>query len=276
MIVDSHSHVSLYWYEPVETLLFQMEQSNVDKAVLVQMWSELDNSYQAECARRFPDRFASVVMVDTASPTAVDALKRLVDEGAKGVRMRPLTRSTGPDPFALWRAAEQLGISASCVGSPAAFASAEFEQTIQEVPNLPIVIEHIGEILPADPGYDAADAERIFALSRFDNVYIKIHGLGEFAVRNRRPSDGFPFMKPVPDLITRAYSSFGAQRMMWGSDYPPVSKREGYANALKFARQELAHVPDTDRDMIFGDTAAALYGFESSERQQLKAGTGRA
>lgn len=276
MIVDSHTHVSLYWYEPVETLLFQMERSKVDKAVLVQMWSELDNSYQAECARRFPDRFASVVMVDTESPTAVDDLKKLVDEGAKGVRMRPLTRSTGADPFALWRAAEALGISASCVGSPAAFASAEFEQTIQEVPNLPIVVEHIGEILPTDPDYDPAGAGRIFALSRFDNVYIKIHGLGEFAVRNRRPSDGFPFLRPVPDLIARAYASFGAHRMMWGSDYPPVSKREGYANALKFARQELAHVPNSDLEMIFGGTAAALYGFDSLAAPQLKAAIGQA
>ncbi|MCI0144077.1 amidohydrolase family protein [Arthrobacter bambusae] len=275
MIVDAHSHVSLSWYEPVETLLFQMDQSNVDKAVLVQMWSELDNGYQTECVRRFPDRFASVVMVDTESSDAVSDLKRLADEGAKGVRMRPLTRSTGNDPLALWRAAEKLGISASCVGSPNAFASEEFEQAIREVPNLPIVIEHIGEILPADPGYDPAVADRIFNLSRFDNVYIKIHGLGEFAVRNRRPTDGFPFLRPVPDLITRAYSSFGANRMMWGSDYPPVSKREGYANSLTFARRELAHVPEHDLNMIFGGTAASLYGLGSASELPLRSGSGR-
>ena len=33
VIVDTHCHVSPYWYEPVETLLHQMNSNGVDKAV---------------------------------------------------------------------------------------------------------------------------------------------------------------------------------------------------------------------------------------------------
>lgn len=264
MIVDSHSHVSLSWYEPVESLLFQMDRNGVDKAVLVQMWNERDNTYQVECVQRFPDRFTSVVMVDVESPEAVDQLERAVAEGAKGVRLRPLTRSAGADPLALWRTAERLGINVSCVGAPEAFASEEFEAVIRELPGVPIIIEHIGELQPAADSYDPAVAERIFALSRYDNVYMKIHGLGEFAVRKKGTADGFPFVMPIPDLLPRSLKSFGANRLMWGSDYPPVSRREGYANSLKFVMQELDHISAKEKALIFGGTAAALYSLETS------------
>jgi L-fuconolactonase len=41
--VDTHCHVSLSRFEPVETLLFQMDTYGVDKAVLVQHGGEYDN-----------------------------------------------------------------------------------------------------------------------------------------------------------------------------------------------------------------------------------------
>ena len=49
VVVDTHCHVSAYWYEPVETLLYQMTTNGVDKAVLIQM-SQVriyDNSYRS-------------------------------------------------------------------------------------------------------------------------------------------------------------------------------------------------------------------------------------
>ena len=76
-IVDSHCHVSQDWYEPVESLLFQMEQNGVDKAVLIQMGGQYDNAYQFECVRRFPKRFSSVVGVNTDRQDAPRILERL-------------------------------------------------------------------------------------------------------------------------------------------------------------------------------------------------------
>ena len=65
-IVDSHCHVSRTWYEPVEVLLFQMERNGVDHAALIQMQGQFDNRYQQECVKRYPGKFASVVVVDGA------------------------------------------------------------------------------------------------------------------------------------------------------------------------------------------------------------------
>ncbi len=64
MIVDSHCHVATNWWEPVESLLFQMDRFGVERAVLVGDYAEPNNEYQSRCVRRFAGRFASVVVVD--------------------------------------------------------------------------------------------------------------------------------------------------------------------------------------------------------------------
>jgi L-fuconolactonase len=56
-----------------------------------------------------------------------------------------------------------------------------------------------------------------------------------------------------------AYEAFGPNRMMWGSDYPPVSGREGYGNALRFTMDQLAAKGPDARALIFGDVARRVF-----------------
>jgi L-fuconolactonase len=259
-VIDSHCHVSPVWYEPVEVLLFQMERNGVDHAVLIQMMGQANNDYQFECVRRHPGRFANVVIVDTNRPDAPQALERLAAQGASGVRFNATTRSPGSDPLAIWRAAARLGLSISCGGSASAFASDDFARLIQEVPQVPIVVEHLGSV--NHPVADLSEEEarrKVFGLARFSNVYLKIHGLGEFAPRALPVTEPFPFKTPIPPLLEQAYDAFGAGRMMWGSDYPPVSGREGYGNALRLTMEQLATKSQADRDQIFGGTALTVF-----------------
>src|SRR5919202_3696972 len=115
-IVDSHTHVAQSWSEPIETLLFEMDRNGVDQAVLIQMGGQTENSYQAECVRRYPGRFASVGIVDTQHPDAERALERLAEERASGVRFHLPVCSPGDDPLVIWRAAARLGLPVSCGG----------------------------------------------------------------------------------------------------------------------------------------------------------------
>ena len=240
-IVDSHCHVSPTWYEPVETLLHQMDHNGVEQAILIQMMGQVNNDYQTECVRRFPGRFASVVIVDAQRPDALTTLEHLAAEGASGVRLNPTTRSPGDDPLAIWREAARLGLSASCGGNTDAFISDAFREVIQSVPNLPIVMEHLAAVNHPDGDQAKVEARRkAFDLARFPNVYIKIHGLGEFCRRAMPVREPFPFERPIPRLLEQAYEAFGPRRMMWGSDYPPVSGREGYGNALRLTMAEFA------------------------------------
>jgi L-fuconolactonase len=56
-----------------------------------------------------------------------------------------------------------------------------------------------------------------------------------------------------------AYEAFGPGRMMWGSDYPPVSGREGYRNALQLTMERLQSKSEGDRRLIFGEVALKVF-----------------
>ena len=49
-----------------------------------------------------------------------------------------------------------------------------------------------------------------------------------------------------------AIEAFRPNRVMWGSDYPPVSSREGYAHSLEYPMQYLSNLSEEDRAWIFG------------------------
>jgi L-fuconolactonase len=262
-IIDTHCHTSPHWYEPVESLLYQMDQHGVACAVLVQLQGQYDNSYQLACQQRYPGRFVSVVLVDTNDPSAPAALEQLAAAGARGVRLRAGTRSPGTDPLAIWRKASELGLSVSCSGNSDDFVAERFAEVCEAFPTLPIIIEHLGGLKVTEQGLPPVETQqRIFALARYPNVYLKIHGLGEFCRRNQPVTTPFPFDRAGLALLHGAYDAFGPHRLMWGSDYPPVSGREGYGNALHLPLAELADKSEDERALIFGGVAARVYGLE--------------
>ena len=260
VIVDTHCHVSPAWYEPAESLLHQMDANGVEHAILVQMHGQTSNEYQFECVHRFPDRLASVVLVDSESPDAVGQLERLAERGACGVRLPATARSPGEDPLAIWRKAAQLGLPVTSGGASTGFASEAFAQLVQGLPDLTVIIEHLGSSNAPDGEPAPYEIRRkVFALSRYSNVYIKVHGLGEFCRRALPVTEPFPFEEPIPPLLDMAYEAFGPGRMMWGSDYPPVSAREGYRNALQLTMDQLVSKSEGDRNLIFGGVALRVF-----------------
>jgi L-fuconolactonase len=260
IIVDTHVHVALHTYEPVEILLTQMSYNDVAKSVLVQSTTTTDNTYLIECMRRFPGRFSLVCRVDVGSPSALEDLKRWHREGAESVRLRNFHRSPGDDPLAIWRQAAALGMPVSVGGLTEGFASAEFFGLVESLPNLKFVIEHLAgmgiyaisdytDVKPSD-----AQFRQALQLARYPNTYMKIHGMGEFC------PPPFPYREIAP-YVQMAYDAFGPQRMMWGSDYPRVALREGYRNALRFTMEQMTFCSQADLEWIFGKTALSLWKF---------------
>ena len=166
----------------------------------------------------------------------------------------------------IWRKAAELGMVASVMGTVEAYAAPDFEAIIKELPNLKIVIEHLGGVGAffgpgrADKTIPYDTYKSVLALSKYPNTYIKIPGLGEFCARPMPFRQPFPFAE-VPPLIQMAVDAFGAGRCMWGSDFPPVAAREGYRQALEHPRDQLKDLNQADKEMIFGGTAATLWKF---------------
>jgi L-fuconolactonase len=260
MIVDSHCHATPVWYADIDALVFELDRNNVEHAVLVQIGGYFDNEYQFDAVAKHPGRFANVVIGDYTKPDAAENLAKLANRGVSGVRISAPTRSPGDDPFAIWKAAAKLGLSITTGGRSADFTNPEFAQIVEAIPEVPVVIEHLGSTdNPNDDPVGVEVFEQIFSLSRYPNTYIKIHGLGEFTKRTPFPSGPFPFDRPIRPLLDMAYDAFGPQRMMWGSDYPLVNSREGYQRALHLTMDELASKSDEDRAWIFGKTAMKVF-----------------
>ena len=145
----------------------------------------------------------------------------------------------------------------SSLGGVEQFASAEFEGVVAAFPNMPIIIEHLAGVRTgAEPPY--SEYKKAIALAKYPNTYIKVGGLGEISERPAVLESGFKF-DHTPPLIEMAYDAFGPRRMMWGSDYPPVSGREGYRNALEGVAKHPALKDPDDRDWVMGRTAQELF-----------------
>lgn len=258
-IVDTHVHASPIWYEPVETLLAQLERNGVARAVLIQQGGQFDNRYLLACVARYPDRLSAVVLVDTQQPDAGETLARWAEQGAIGVRLRAEERSPGDDPLAIWRQAAALGLTISCIGDAADLADPGFQAVVEAVAAVPLVIEHMGHMArPGGVSATAAQQEAILALAAYPHCMMKFHGLGEICARPM-PFREFPFDRTNTDLFDRALGAFGTQRLMWGSDFPPVSGREGYTNALHWPLAHFAQQPDADLAALFGGNARRVF-----------------
>jgi len=261
-LIDAHCHASPLWFEPVESLLFQMDRNGVERAALTQVLGQFDNSYQQECVERFAGRLASVGAVDPADPAAPEQVREWAEQGMVGLRLRPEARSPGGDPLAVWRAAADCGLAISCGGASANLLDDAFSALVGEFPSMPFVIEHLGGWTRPDCNREQQTWEGILSLSRHPNVLLKIPALGQLV--SRQVGKPLPKAPPVLDpaggaILMEALEAFGAARLMWGSDFPVVSSREGYANALSWTRDLFAGRSEDDIAAIFGGTAERIF-----------------
>ena len=125
-------------------------------------------------------------------------------------------------------------------------------------PDLRMVIDHLAKPPIASGEYDAWKAE-MTAAAQYPNVYAKVSGLNTAAD---------PEAWTAADLVEsigHALEVFGAERLMFGSDWPVAILAGDYAkvwNETNEALNELG-VQDADRSAILGDTAATFYRIES-------------
>ena len=258
-VIDSHAHTSELWYEPVETLSAIMGNHYVDRAILIPYGGNyIEDRYELACARQFPEKFAAVVQVDLKQPEALDSLDVLVKKGASGIRLRPGEYCPGADPLAVWRKANALGLAVSSLGSIDTYSSGDFITILEKFTDLKIVLEHLGGAARTksnpEPNYPMFG--NVLALAKYPNVYIKLPGFGEFTPRPYPMKN--PAFDQTPSVIKMVYDAFGPQRMMWGSDFPNCSTREGYRNALQYP-MKIHYFSDEDRKWIFEKTALSVF-----------------
>ena len=258
--VDTHCHSSRSWFEPLEVLMMHMERNGVDKAVLVQHRGQYDNSYLLDGARDNPGWFAVTGFVDTALSDAPETLTAWHAKGMQSVRLATPGKRGERDNTSTWRKAAELVMPVSTPSNAEEVTEKRFLQLIEELADLPIILEHYGFLGLAEERWEEGYRE-LLLLARYPSVYMKIHGFGEFMPRPF-PAREPPFdLAMAPDYIDRAITAFGANRLMLATDYPPSAAREGYGNVVALLREYLTRWSTAEQETILGKTAERLFGF---------------
>ena len=239
-----------------EMLLDQMAANGVSKTVLVQVihyrW---DNRYVAHVIRQYPDKFMAVGRVDPEDPAAPDDLSRWTEEeGLHGVRLSPSVDASG-DWFAgplmdpLFARAESLGVPLLLLTRPPRLA--DLRPLLQKHPELDVVIDHMADVSPEDK----EGRKALVDLAQFPRVYVKISHTWSVS------SEGYPW-RDTHDLVQEVYDGFGAQRIMWGTDWPVCLSAAEYAQTLTAVRDEMAFFTRADLEWVLGKTVLRLWPFE--------------
>ncbi|WP_195763884.1 amidohydrolase family protein [Pseudoduganella rivuli] len=122
----------------------------------------------------------------------------------------------------------------------------------QRYPELPIVIDHLAK--PAMQEEPAAqwlnDMDRLAALP---NVHCKLSGMVTEAGPGWTTGQLRPYAHHVLDV-------FGAERVMWGSDWPVIRLAADYGAWVKASDVLLAHLAPAQRQAVFGLNARRFYG----------------
>ncbi|WP_119388116.1 amidohydrolase family protein [Taklimakanibacter lacteus] len=276
MIVDSHVHVwssdpQAYPWQPllahvppptyaapVERLIADMAHARVDKAILVQpsVYGR-DHRYLIDCLKLAPDRFIGVGLVDLRSATPREDFLDLIAKGAgRGLRLNTIrrgdvTRLTGPDYRDLFETAEEKGISIA------------FQMDIEQAPvvaqlaaqhrALPLIVDYLG---PEIHGRSDS-APYLDLLAAQPNVHFKLLCTAEDT------KSAYPFADVVA-FYRSVFARFGAERVMFGSDYPGAANICSYDKLIQWGA-DFPGLGTAEKALVMGGTAARLFGISAEK-----------
>lgn len=211
---------------PVEQYIAEADGAGVSLALIVQPsvygW---DNSYLCDAIAAYPDRFIGICMVDARGPDPVQALEGWVMRGCRGLRINTIGERSADWLLAerltpLWDslAAKKMPLCLQIAGPHASIVS----RLAARRPGLPIIVEYMGSEVFQTERPDETSAA---TLAEPSNVYLKALMAPEESRRPWPHEDLFPFYR-------WALSAFGAERLMFGSQYPTCRTFHRYAQAM--------------------------------------------
>ena len=269
-IIDPHVHVwkhdPEYPFAPgahvpdrdatPEMLLDLMKANGVAKTVLIQVIHyKYDNRYVAGVMHRYPKIFRAVCRVDPLDAAAPDHLSELTEQGFNGVRLSPAGNASGdwirgPLMPPLWKRCYDLKVPMTVLAPIGRMP--DVGVLLEKLPELTVVIDHMADC-PVD---QPAELEKLIALRRFPNLFVKISHTWSLS---KQP---YPWLD-AQELVKRLYHSFGPQRLMWATDWPIVENHSTYARALSVVRDDMRFLNADDLRWMLSRTVERVWRFSA-------------
>lgn len=275
MKVDAHQHfwnldkVAYPWlvpaYGPIyrtfeaDELATQLKQAGIDKTVIVQaMDSYADTDYMLDTAAKY-DWVAGVVgWVPLDKPDEAQKMLETYSKNPyfKGVR-HLIHDEKDPDWVVQAAVIEGLKVLASfhlTFDVVAVFPNhLKHVPTLAEhIPHLKMVIDHLAKPPIKDKQWEPW-ASQLKQAASYPNVYAKVSGLNTAANWDNWTAQD---LKPYIDY---AFDVFGANRLMFGSDWPVAILAGDYQQVWTATNHALAGRTQQEIDAVLGGTAVQFY-----------------
>lgn len=277
--IDAHSHI---W--PAETdkfplapgitkqqldpprfddrdLMLLAEPEGVGRVVLIQhsVFHLFDNSYLIDAVKRHPTRFRVVGMVDERQPAPGAEMRRLLNLGVTGFRIRPTNSKDRPEAWLelpgmheMWKTASETR-QAMCPLINAEHLPG-IDRMCEQHPDTRVVIDHFARI-GVDGQFREADLANLCKLARHKHTNVKISAY--YALGRKTP----PHLELLP-MIKRLLDCFGPQRLMWASDCPyQIQGGNNYGDSISLIRDRADFLSAEDRQWLLRKTAERVYFF---------------
>ncbi|MCR8655940.1 amidohydrolase family protein [Paenibacillus endoradicis] len=276
MRVDAHQHfwnlekVEYPWLIPAHGSIYRTIEANelepllqtngIDKTVIIQaMDSYEDTDYMLETAEQFSWIAGVVGWVPLNKPE--EAAKKL-ELYSKNPRFKGVRHLIHDEPDPNWLVQDNViqGLKILASYGLTFDVVAELPEHLQHVttlaekiPNLKIVIDHL-----AKPPIKDQQMEPWSSLMKdaaeYPNVYAKLSGLNTAAHwENWSAAD----IKPYIDF---AFNNFGAERLLFGSDWPVANLAGDYTKIWVETNKALEGRSQVEIDAVLGGTAIKFYG----------------
>jgi L-fuconolactonase len=237
-----------------------LEATGVDRTILVQTRASVDETRGFLATAAATPFVAGVVgWADLIDPAVSDAIAQLRQEPG-GDRLVAIRHQVHDEEDANWlgRSDVQRGIAA--VGEaglvydllvrprelPAAL------DVVRVLPNVRFVIDHIAKP-PIASGELQPWADLIRPFGAAPNVWCKVSGMiTEADWANWQPDDLRPYVHHVLDV-------FGAERLLFGSDWPVCLVAGSYQQVFDVARAALGDLAPAEMTAVFGGNATEVY-----------------
>lgn len=237
-------------------LLAGMNEAGIDKAAIVHSSTTYgyDNSYLADAIAEHHDRFTGVFSVDVRAADAVERIRYWLDLGLTGLRLFAVGSTVKTDQswiadastFPMWKYCSDHGIAVAI--SMRQDGLLHLVEVIKRFPDVRIVLDHLLHA-PMDDGPPYKQAEPMFEMAKYPNVYLK---LTSAIIQRSRQGLATP-----ESFFGKLMNTFGSARIAWGSNFPAV---EGNLPELVAeAKATLSILPAADQENIFWRTAVSLY-----------------
>lgn len=249
----------------------------VDKAFnITPGWYGFDNSFTIAALHGNRDWLACGVLVDPTLPGAAAELRRLVGQGACGLRIQPPVTGllTDPAQTPIWEAAAALGVTVDVNQPQAGYNSnarmrahpggepvySQIGDRARQFPGVKIVLDHCGFMSGGDPPFGPGAVDAALELARFPNCYAKL----TFAASATQQE--FPWAD-THGLYRQLIDAFGADRCLWGSNFCGEDQLK-YDQAINLFATEF-DCTAAEREWIMGGTATKLWTWESIDPSRL-------